>query len=230
MADKQTLRIVKFLFLTLLLGILTGISVGVIITKIFFPVPFFRKEMPLESVAIVFISNSFLSTLICYGGVFFSLVEMKAYSFSSYKLFDRIFNPFYNFLSIFSRRIKKLKPMYRSCYFSLFYFPLCCLFLFSFLVSTFFSIFLNSLGLSALTNLVKLFPHIFLETFVFSLSAIQALKIESKLENFLFAGKIKELKRDSLKLLKDTKIWKKLFVWYIVLLISAFVEKFFVEL
>ncbi|MEM7825669.1 MAG: hypothetical protein QW412_02315 [Candidatus Aenigmatarchaeota archaeon] len=227
---KGYLELIKHLFISLALGAFSGVLAGMIVSKIFFLVPFFKKEMPLESFFIIFLSNSFLSTLICYGGIFFCLIEIKVYSFSAYKLFDRIFDPFYNFLGNLSKKIKRLKPMYRSCYFSLFYFPLGCLFLFSFLISTFFSVFINLLGLSVFPSLTKLFPHIFLETLVFSFSAFQALKIERKLEIFLFKERIKEVKKESLRLLKDMKIWRGLFICYVILLFSTFVEKFFVEL
>ncbi|MGC8812674.1 MAG: hypothetical protein ACP5O8_03785, partial [Candidatus Aenigmatarchaeota archaeon] len=114
--------------------------------------------------------------------------------------------------------------------FSLFYFPLGCIFLFSFLISSFFSIFLGILGFSILLILIKLFPHILLETFAFSFSAFQALKIKDKLEKYVFEEKLESFKKEARKTLKDKKTWKNMGIVYAILLISAFVEKFFIEL
>ncbi len=223
--DKKTLEIIKLLIFSLILGIFAGALIGSIIPKIFSLFPFFREEMSIETMIIIFLSNSFLATLICYGGLLFSLAETKVYSFSLYHFFDKVFDPFYSFLSRFSKKMKKLKPMYRSCYFSLFYFSLGCIFLFAFLISSFFSIFLNILGFSVFPNLVKLFPHILLETFCFSFSAFHALKIKNRLEKYLFEKKLAEFKKEARKILKDGNIKKNLLVVYALLLISAFVEK-----
>jgi uncharacterized protein YacL len=223
--EKEDFGIIKTLALSLALGIFIGIFAGLIIPKIFFLFPFFREEMPIETMVLIFLSNSFLATLICYGGVLFSLAETKVYSFSFYRFFDKAFDPLYSFLSRFSKKIEKLKPMYRSCYFSLFYFPLGCIFLFSFLISSFFSIFLNILGFSVFPRLIKIFPHILLETFCFSFSAFQGLKIKNKLEKYLFERKLVRFKKEARKILKERRIKKKLLVIYAILLISALVEK-----
>lgn len=223
--EKEDFRIVKILILSLALGAFLGIIVGLIVPKIFLLFPFFKEEMPIETMILIFLSNSFLATLICYGGVLFSLAETKVYPFSFYRFFDKVFDPFYDFLSRFSKKIRKLKPMYRSCYFSLFYFPLGCIFLFFFLISSFFSIFLNILGFSVFPRLIKLFPHVLLETFCFSFSAFQALKINNRLEKYLFEKKLVKFKKEARKALKDRSIKEKLLVVYTLLLISAFVEK-----
>ncbi|MCS7105969.1 MAG: hypothetical protein NZ942_01480 [Candidatus Aenigmarchaeota archaeon] len=228
--ESKNLKKLKTIIFTLFLGTIFGIIFGLFVSRKFTLVPFFRKIMPIESMLIVFLSNSFLATLICYGGIFFSLTEIRVYSFSTYKFFDRFFNPFYNFLGKFSEKIKRLKPMYRSCYFSLFYFPLGCVFLFSFLISSFFSIFISILGFSVLYNLVKLFPHIFLETFVFSFSAFQALVISEKIEKYLFDERVEEYKKMAMKLLKDRKTWKKLLACYSILFFSSILEKIFIEI
>jgi hypothetical protein len=64
-----------------------------------------------------------------------------------------------------------------------------------------------------------------LETFCFSFSAFQALKINNRLEKYLFEKKLVKFKKEARKALKDRSIKEKLLVVYTLLLISAFVEK-----
>ena len=184
--------------------------------------------MPYSTMLGIFLKNSFLVTLICFGGILFSFAELRVYRFSKiYRILDKVFDPFYSFLKSFSKDYKKLKPMYRSCYFSLFYFPIVCIFLFSFLISLYFSTFLFIFGTS--TILLKLLPHIFLEFLVFLSSAFLAIKIADKLKTFVLQRKIKRFEKEGKKFLLNKKVWIKLSFLYLVLLLSALIEKFFIE-
>ncbi|MDI6806290.1 MAG: hypothetical protein QMD14_00545, partial [Candidatus Aenigmarchaeota archaeon] len=158
----------KVLIFALIFGILLGTLTGVIISKLFPGMaPYFKKELPITTMILIFLLNSFLATLICYGGILFSLAEVRVYKFSIYRALDVVFDPLYNLLSKISEDMKRLKPMYRSCYLSISYFPIGCIFLFAVIISTYFSIFLSILGFSILSTLLKLLPHLTLETLAF---------------------------------------------------------------
>jgi hypothetical protein len=99
----------KNLLLALVCGIFLGSSFGVVISSLFRISPYFREELLLVRMIFIFIINSFLATLICYGGILFSLAELKVYKFSIYKFLDAVFNPLYIFLGKISKDIRKLK-------------------------------------------------------------------------------------------------------------------------
>jgi uncharacterized membrane protein SpoIIM required for sporulation len=86
------------------------------------------------------------------------------------------------------------------------------------------------LGFSVLPKLLKFLPHLTLETLAFSFAASIGLESGNKISKFLFERKVKEFDISSRRILKDKNIWKKLLIIYSILLLSAFVEKFFVEL
>lgn len=223
---------IKSLAFSFLFGILFGAIFSKVILFLFPSLTIeIKTSIPFLAMIGIFFKNSFLVTLICFGGVIFSFTELKVYRFSKiYRILDKLFDPFYSFLKFFSKDYRKLGPMYRSCYFSLFYFPLVCVFLFSFLISLYFSTFLFLFGTFGIITLQKLLPHVFLESFVFVSSAFIALKIADKLKAFILQKKMNRFEREAKKFLLDKKVWIRLFILYVVLLFSAFVEKLFVEL
>lgn len=223
---------IKKLVLSFLLGFLFGIIFSKVILFLFPSLTIeIKASISFSTMLGIFLKNSFLVTLICFGGILFSFAELRVYRFSKiYRAIDRIFDPFYSFLKSFSKDYKKLKPMYRSCYFSLFYFPLVCIFLFSFLISLHLSAFLFLFGASDMMILQRLLPHIFLESLVFISSSFIALKAAGRLKTSILQRKTKRFEKEAKKFLSDKRVWRKLFFLYTVLLFSAFVEKFFVEL
>jgi uncharacterized membrane protein SpoIIM required for sporulation len=94
----------------------------------------------------------------------------------------------------------------------------------------YFSMFLMVLGFSVLPKLLKFLPHLTLETLAFFSAASIGLEFGNKISKFLFERKVEEFDISSRRILKDKNIWKKLLIIYSILLLSAFVEKFFVEL
>jgi hypothetical protein len=221
---------IKSLISASILGIIFGIIFSKLILLIFPDIfPIYRHILPLPVMFRIFLQNSFLSTLIVFGGIIFSFAELKVYKSSKlYRVLDKILDPLYFFLKLIARKYKKLGPMYRSCYFSLITFPLVCIFLIFFIISFYFSIFIFLS--QSVWFLLKLLPHILIELLVFSYSAYLALRIAEKLEIYLFEKRITLFYRNGRKLLVDKKTWRKLFVLYFVLLIGAVIEKIFVEL
>lgn len=223
---------IRGLVFSFLFGILFGIAFSKA-TLFLFPnlTIEIKTSLPFPTMLGIFLKNSLLVTLICFGGLLFSFTELRVYKFSKiYRTLDRAFDPFYSFLKFFSKDYNRLKPMYRSCHFSLFYFPLVCIFLFSFLISLYFSAFLFLFGASGIITLQKFLPHIFLEFFAFVSSAFAALKIASRLKVFILQRNLRRFEREGRKFLLNKEIWRKLLFLYLILLFSAFVEKFFVEL
>ncbi|MDI6798753.1 MAG: stage II sporulation protein M [Candidatus Aenigmarchaeota archaeon] len=219
--------IVAFIF-----GIVFGFFGSKVLLAIF-PnlVPYVKASMPVSTMFEIFFKNSFLATLICFGGLMFSFAEIRVYKFSRiYRAFDKIYDPLYFFLKKLSKNYMKLASMYRSCYFSLFTFPVVCIFLIAFLISLYFFTFLSILGLSSIIILQRLLPHLFLELSVFVFSAKMALDIAEKLEKYIFQKEIRTFEREGKKLFKSREIWKRLFVLYCILFVAAVLEKIFIEI
>lgn len=217
------------LIIVFILGIIFGSIFSLIFLRIF-PniVPFTRDTMPLTTMFQIFLKNSFLATLICYGGVIFSLIELRLSKFGYfYRIIDRSLDPFYYIIGKIFKEFKKLGRLYRSLYLCPPSFPFVCTFLIGFIISLYFSIFfiLTELGPKLL---LRSLPHLTLEVSVFISSANIALEISRPLKKYIFKKQIKEFKRKSVAYLNDKKIWKKLFILYIILLFSSFIEKFFI--
>jgi hypothetical protein len=217
------------LFKALIFGFVSGFAASLIF---FFISPAvvisIKTQMPLQIVIRTFILNSILATLICYGGVLFSFAELKVYKHCNiYRMMDKIFNPLYEILGRFSKKYRKLGPMYRSCYLSLSVFPVSCIFLIAFIISLYFSVAFFSLGLS--TSLLKLLPHILIEISVFVYSARIATNIAKNLENHILRRDAEKFRMEGRKILRNRYIWRKLAILYVILIVSAFIERFFVE-
>ena len=230
--SRATFYFMKPIFFAIFLGILFGI-LGAKILLFLFPdiTPITRNYMPVEMMVMIFLANSFLATLICFGGLLFSLAEIKVYKKSKiYRRIDKLFDPFYSFLGKISKVYKKLNPMYRSCYLSISLFSVVSLFLYFFLISFYFSAFFFILGASSFTILSKLLPHISLEAIVFTSSALLSFDLRKRVEKFLILKKIKEFEEEVKRTLKDKSIWRKLLLLYLILFIAAFLERTFVQM
>jgi len=219
----------KILVSAFMLGVIFGILSSILFLIIFPNVSTFtREQMPLSTMFQIFIMNSFLATLICYGGIFFSLAELKLSKFSRvYRMIDKTVDPLYFILERIFKQYKKLGSLYRTLYFSLSFFSIGCIFVIGFLISFYFSIFfkLTDIGINLL---VKSLPHLILEISVFIISADTAQKISHTLRKYVIQKKVKEFKKESIKLLKNRKIWMKLSILYFVLFFSAIIERFFI--
>jgi len=220
----------KNLILAFILGVILGILGSTLFLRIFPNVsPITREYMPLSAMFQIFIMNSFLATLICYGGIIFSLVELKVYKFSGvYRMIDKTLDPLYFTLEKIFKQYRKLGSLYRTLYFSLSIFSIGCIFLIGFTISFYFWIFfaLTDIGMELL---VKSSPHLILEISVFIASADAAQKISHTLRKYVVQKKVKKFKKESIKLLKDRKIWWRLSILYIILFFSAIIERFFVS-
>ena len=220
----------KNLILAFILGVILGIFGSILFLRTFPNLsPTTREYMPLSTMFQIFIMNSFLATLICYGGIIFSLVELKIFKFSGvYRMIDKTFDPLYFILGKISKQYRKLGSLYRTLYFSLSIFSIGCIFLIGFVISFYFWIFfeLTDIGLKLL---VKSLPHLILEISVFIASADTAQKISHTLRKHIVQKKVKDFKKESIKLLKNRKIWRKLLILYIILFFSAIIERLFIS-
>ena len=221
----------KNLILAFILGILFGILSSTLFIIIFPNVSTFTREyMSLSTMFQIFIMNSFLATLICYGGIFFSLAELKLSKFSRvYKMIDKTVDPLYFVLERVFKKYKKLGSLYRTLYFSLSFFSIGCIFVIAFVISFYFWIFfaLTDIGMELL---VKSLPHLILEISVFIISADTAQKISRTLRKYVVQKKVNEFKKESIKLFGNRKIWMKLSILYIILFLSAIIERFFISI
>ncbi|MDI6826256.1 MAG: stage II sporulation protein M [Candidatus Aenigmarchaeota archaeon] len=215
----------------LTLGIVFGFLVSLVFLRIFPEVELFTREyMPLEDMLKIFVKNCFLATLICYGGIIFSLVEIKFSKFSrAYELIDKTLDPIYFILRKISEDYKKLGRLYRSLYLCLSTFSIVCIFLIGFVISFYFSIFflLTEIGVRLL---FKSIPHLFLETTVFIISAWVSLEMSKKLVKYIIKKAVRRFEKECIKFLKSREIWIKLSVLYVILFLSAIIEKFSISL
>lgn len=220
----------KKLILAFMLGAIFGILGSILVLRMFPNIsPFTREFMSLSVMFRTFLMNSFLATLICYGGIFFSLAELKLYKSSRfYKVLDKTVDPLYFTLGRVIKGYRKLDSLYRTLYFSMSIFSIGCMFLVGFLISFHFWIFftLTDIGTELL---IKSSPHLILEISVFFVSADIAQKIARSLRKYVVQKKVKKFKKESIKLLKDRKIWRKLSILYIILFFSAIVERFLIS-
>jgi len=234
----------KNLILAFILGIIFGVLASSVAVRTFPSIsPFTRDYMAIQTMFKIFLMNCFLATLICYGGVAFSLGELKLYkSHRVYTILDRTLDPFYFLLDkIFAGYkadhkpdgtndtigiYKKLGSLHRTLYFSISIFSIGCIFLIGFLISFYFWVFFMLTDIWP-NLLIKSLPHLTLEVSVFFASASIAQQMSSTLREHIVQKKIEKFKAESIKLLKDKKIWRTLVILYIVLFFSAFVERFF---
>jgi hypothetical protein len=217
--------------LALIYGTASGAMLGTAL-QAFLPGPQFSLtySLPLQEMLRIFIFNSFLATLIVFGGTAFSLIELRFHSCNrAYKALDRTVNPLYFILKRISPGYEKLGPLWRSLYLAL-SFPLICMFLIAFTISLYLTAIMLLLGPQGLEFSLKLIPHISLEVAAFSYAAKTILDNSLKLKKPILQKSVASFKNEAKKILGSRKIWKRLLLLYSILLLAAVLEKFFVEL
>ena len=216
--------------LTLIYGIASGAILGITLQTFFLESQFFLAySLPFQETLKIFIFNSFLASMIVFGGTIFSLIELRFYSHKAYKTLDKTVNPLYFILKRISPGYEKLGPLWRSLYLAM-SFPLICIFLIAFTISFYLTLIIFLLGLQGLEFSLKLILHISLEIFVFSYAAKTILDNSFTLKKSIVQKNIDSFKNESKKILRSRKIWKRLLVLYSLLFLAAVLEKYFVEL
>jgi hypothetical protein len=216
--------------LTLIYGIAFGAMLGVTHQIFFQPQFFLINSLPLQEMLRIFVFNSLLATLIVFGGPVFSLIELKFYSRKkAYKALDRTVGPIYFILKRISPGYERLGQFWRSLYLAL-AFPLICLFLITLTISFYLSSLIIQQGIQSLNLSLKLIPHISLEILTFSYAVKIFLDNSSGLRNSIAQKNMESFQKETQKILRSRKIWKRLLFLYILLFIAAVLEKFFIEI
>lgn len=216
--------------LALIHGLAFGAILGVTHQIFFQPQFFLTNSLPFQEMLGIFVFNSFLATLIVFGGPVFSLIELKFYSRKkAYKSLDRTVGPIYFILKRISPSYDKLGPFWRSLYLAL-AFPLICLFLITFTISFYLTSLIIQQGIQGLNISLKLVPHISLEILAFSCAAKIFLDNSLGLKKAILQKSTDSFKKEAKKISRSRRIWIRLLFLYFLLFVAAVLEKFFIEI
>ncbi|MBI4175820.1 MAG: hypothetical protein HY518_01335 [Candidatus Aenigmarchaeota archaeon] len=220
----------KVILYAIAIGILLGSAVGVALS-VSFPglQPVVNSGIALEDTGLIFIKNALLVTLIAFGGIIFSLLEIRFHkSRKAYYALDRTVSPLYSVLGRFCPAYRSLGLFYRSIYLSLKAFPAICIFLVFFTISLYFAVFLLLLE-GAASLLFNLVPHIALELYAFASSAALALQFSAPLRKRVMAKDIEGFWLEAKEMLVSRGVWWRMAWLYFVLLAAAFMELVFIS-
>lgn len=216
---------------TLLVIFFLGIILGIFITiafqsDIFYSFARWRSQGVMEKgFPFIMLNNIIVIALTLFGGVLFSLFEIKSYEkFPSklYSFLDWLTIPLHKIFAIFDRRITSLKKPMKSCYFISRSFPLMVLFFNAFLLANL--LFYVYIARGTIQNLGSIILIAFIEFFSIVVAALLAYEFTKRNLSLYESNNIDGFKRESRRFLYSRKNWAIFVFLSIILLASAYLE------
>jgi len=219
----NTLRVLLIVFS---LGIILGIFIGMAFqTDLFYSFARWRSKGVVErGFLFIMLNNTIVIALVLFGGILFSLFEIKSYEkFPSrlYSLLDWLTVPLHKVFAIFDGRITSMEKPMKSCYFISRSFPLMVLFFNAFLLA---NLLFYVTGRGTIRNLDSIFLIAFIEFFCIAVAALPACEFTRRNLPLYESNDIDHFRIESRRFLYSRKNWVIFAFLSLILLVSAYLE------
>ncbi len=217
----------KTLSVIFFIGIVLGIFIAVVIqSDLFYSFASWRSQSIMErGFLFITLNNIIVIALVLFGGVIFSLLEIKSYEkFPTrvYSFLDWLTIPLHRIFAIFDKRIDSLEKPMKSCYFISRSFPLMVLFFNAFLLANLLSYLYIARG--AIQNLGPIILIAFIEFFCIAVAVLLAYEFTQGNLSMYEENDIDGFKKESQKFLYSRKNWAIFGVLSLILLVFAYLE------
>ncbi|MCW1296593.1 MAG: stage II sporulation protein M [Candidatus Parvarchaeota archaeon] len=222
--DEEFLKVLFIFFI----GVILGCFVGYSLTKIYLLQPYLKTEISDIEMILIFFRSSFIATFLCYAGAVFSLGEIWFYRRVSKKIYELLNKP-WNLLRslIFTLNVSERNAPYDSLHTLLFLTPTGGCVVIGLVFGVYLSIFSLKFGMLGMRMFFYgIFPHTFIEVPCYLISASLGLKIAKNLERML-GKKLQSFEGAVYNELNNSETLNKMVILYILLILSAFMEKFY---
>lgn len=177
-------------------------------------------------VFLIVLNNILVVFLTLFGGILFSLAEIKSYNMlpgKLYDLMDRLSYPLHFIFGVFDPRIKGLRNPMKSCYFLSVAFPVMIVLINALLLSNLlvFGVLKYNLNVS---DILRLMPLVTAEFFCVIVASSRGVSFPQRNLSLYLENDTKKFRAVARKFLREKENWLTLLILSIILLVSGFYE------